>query len=82
MSSLTGMMTKATVTPKEGHGTHLATSWQGKQNIKVRELSVRALIPAATGWARSGLRDSASLIACAGHRGSKAHHHRGCKCCR
>ena len=35
MTSVSGMMTKATVTPKEGHGTHLATSWQGKQNIKV-----------------------------------------------
>ena len=43
------MMTKATVTPKEGHGTHLATSWQGKQSIKVWDLSVRALTLAAFG---------------------------------
>ena len=37
MTSVTGMMTRAAVTPKEGHGTHLATSWQGTKKIQVSD---------------------------------------------
>ena len=47
MSSVTGMMTRAAVVPKEGHGTHLATSWQGKQKIEVSVASNLCVGPPA-----------------------------------
>jgi hypothetical protein len=41
MSSVTGMMAKASVKPDEDPAVkHLATSWQGKQNIKVRRTEI------------------------------------------